>query len=1040
MRKKFKKIMVFLCLSIVLPIPLVLAIGGGGTGDSSESVGDGDFGSVGNFYYQYGGKDDYKAATYKFELVYFNRDGSRDTLGTIITLGNVSHPNVKTLDRATVKNKIEKYMSYLKSTGVRNLKLVEAGPLVELSNYIENGGSITEKFGGNKLTEKNYELIKSYITDKQYGFGMDESDMQREQDENPGRYDSYGYRILIQKIQMISYAGNYKNGFAATRKEIAADILNDGIYNAQGINGCVQLFGRTGGYSKELYTEQDDVHIKDGRSSAGSIMTNKGNGENYNRSCGSGIRGTEDKTPALANWNDGLGYNILWFDSNVFKDYDYSIDAACVGCDVLSEDDIAYVIQDTNDWDAIFASASNKNKNISGYYKKNEIGLYCREKYEVYFPRNRIEVQAGRFFLLNPEASELGNRYLADIPNFKPIKVVKRRECKVDLSKSPYSDMQVALMSSAPSVTTDFVDEMGTVKIRYNETYKDSKYTMSEPVELKKYQTDDDDSYTMKIENDTLILEAKAYYTLPDNFYRYVKKGSGEVNQYFSSPSSNTIDLGVSTLPVSFNNEGDMYGRAGEVQFSFELPRNDPKSKLYKAYESGNGDNSYLKTDSNNGNIYKQYNSGKLKAGEIEKSSCAIVFGLNTSAFKSCVNDRVNNSIGQTSNCYKKNKNALSGKTSSSYSCIILSEEPPTTSNECQYINGTYYYDGKKITREEYADKCCDSEEDANLAGRDWNEKQKKCCPYGTTYNSKTGECDEDIKKYCSQVGNTYYGSDGREVSKAEYESECCNSEADAQKFGVEWNPKGGYCCPAGTTYNPSTGKCDGNMDGFCRIENHKYYDFNGKEITKEQYDDICGCRIENGKYYGPNNNVITKDQYDKYCDPDTDKRLCPPEECENGCCPDGSCAPMPGGICPGSGGIDVIYRTIDLEDPFPGQDAENRATGANWCSYNITTQEISCAYNNRTVNEYITREKSGIKNGSKVYNENHVLYEVTLDAETINKVRSYNDKHKYDDWTLKCLDNGKACQSEFLKKEVDVSGKCASTSKTSFYTCDEPV
>ena len=229
-------------------------------------------------------------------------------------------------------------------------------------------------------------------------------------------------------------------------------------------------------------------------------------------------------------------------------------------------------------------------------------------------------------------------------------------------------------------------------------------------------------------------------------------------------------------------------------------------------------------------------------------------------------------------------------------------------------------------------------------------------------------------------------------------------------------------------------------MDGFCRIENHKYYDFNGKEITKEQYDDICGCRIENGKYYGPNNNVITKDQYDKYCDPDTDKRLCPPEECENGCCPDGSCAPMPGGICPGSGGIDVIYRTIDLEDPFPGQDAENRATGANWCSYNITTQEISCAYNNRTVNEYITREKSGIKNGSKVYNENHVLYEVTLDAETINKVRSYNDKHKYDDWTLKCLDNGKACQSEFLKKEVDVSGKCASTSKTSFYTCDEPV
>ena len=33
----------------------------------------------------------------------------------------------------------------------------------------------------------------------------------------------------------------------------------------------------------------------------------------------------------------------------------------------------------------------------------------------------------------------------------------------------------------------------------------------------------------------------------------------------------------------------------------------------------------------------------------------------------------------------------------------------------------------------------------------------------------------------------------------------------------------------------------------------------------------------------------------------------------------------MPDGTCPGLGGKDVIYRTIDLNNPFPGQDAEQR-------------------------------------------------------------------------------------------------------------------
>ena len=44
----------------------------------------------------------------------------------------------------------------------------------------------------------------------------------------------------------------------------------------------------------------------------------------------------------------------------------------------------------------------------------------------------------------------------------------------------------------------------------------------------------------------------------------------------------------------------------------------------------------------------------------------------------------------------------------------------------------------------------------------------------------------------------------------------------------------------------------------------------------------------------------------------------CPESECPYGCCPSGECAPMPDGTCPGSGGINVIYRPIDLKFPIP--------------------------------------------------------------------------------------------------------------------------
>ena len=65
------------------------------------------------------------------------------------------------------------------------------------------------------------------------------------------------------------------------------------------------------------------------------------------------------------------------------------------------------------------------------------------------------------------------------------------------------------------------------------------------------------------------------------------------------------------------------------------------------------------------------------------------------------------------------------------------------------------------------------------------------------------------------------------------------------------------------------------------------------------------------------------------------------------------------------------------------------------------------------------------------------MLYKVTLDTNTINKVRNYNKNKKYDDFNLKCKD-GKACISDFLNKVIKVEGKCSDVNYGNFYACNK--
>ena len=893
------------------------------------------------------GGSGFNSGVYLFQLVYRPQGKNFYEIGkcVVVNTNQQGKYKIRDIDRKARSTAEANGCSY----GSKN------GSLLSIANEIHNNGGVD-----------NIPVIseKEYATKLVAEFGL-KFDNLNLRGSTPGNYNSYGYRILVQKLTCFGYSSSDLTTWCAVlwpRKAWAKQNPNLG------------LFG--GSYQGDLYTTQDDIGIRNASERRSGWYPTTGNGSDLGR--------------AFADVNRGEGYNIIGFDDNMFGGYDYTIDAACVGCDVSNSDNLAYYIQDTNDWDAIFASPGNTdNKNVRTYYDKGN-DVFCREEYKVYFPNmnNQIDVGTGRYFTVNVSADELLGVGHSTFPNFKPVKVIKVRECRVNPNSGKSAEqISNALYAFEAKSKSDFSTKLGKVSFRYNETYKDSRYNMNDAEEMEPY---DEGTYTVDVSGNMLLMTASREYTLPPNYYRYIGKDGlpvkgvpSNINQY--------IDLGFSSLPVSYENKGEN-GKAGDIQFAFELPTNDRYSKLNKAYQS---DNKYLATNNPDGNLYQKFLTSELDENDkklLEQSACAIMFGYDPSVgspFYNCAEDRDTNSIGESGhNCVDRNKLSLTGNKTQGYSCIILSDG---ADNQC-YIDqktGTYYgVNGTAVSKEQYYIDCpCKDEADASDLGVDWNPVKKMCCPEGATYNEETGECDG--------------GTGGS-----------CKTEEDAKRLGREWNVMHKYCCPVGTKYNSNTGKCDQTNSTKCHIKDGKYYDHDGKQITKEEYNIIC-----------PEPDITYE---------------CPPEKCKNGCCPDGSCAPMPDGTCPGPGGIDVIYRTIDLEDPFPGQNAENRETGSNWCSYNIKFQKFSCAYNNTAVKEYITRENNGIKNGSKVYNEDHVLYEVTLDAKTINKVRSYNDDHKYDDWTLKCLDNGKACQSEFLEEEVDVSGKCASTTKDSFYTCDD--
>ena len=320
------------------------------------------------------------------------------------------------------------------------------------------------------------------------------------------------------------------------------------------------------------------------------------------------------------------------------------------------------------------------------------------------------------------------------------------------------------------------------------------------------------------------------------------------------------------------------------------------------------------------------------------------------------------------------------------------------------------YRDNKASENENINDSAC-----AKLYGNLTSSEASKCI--NARQGNKMGKCFSN-----NQIGNN------KEDNYSCLLKDECKTEEDAKTLERSWNPDKNKCCPPGLKYDKITKECfpDGPPDipdnNPCKTKE----DADRLGLSWNQEEKVC-CPI--GKKY---------DKITKSCDL---KTTC---SSGKGVCPDNTCGTIVDGqvVCSCLFGScntptlnNVVYRTIDLKNPFVGKSGDPRVTGVNWGFFNDKTGKLDNSSNNNTVVKVITNDKKQ----DKVYNEDNYLYKITLDSNSINKIRNYNSRHKYDDFELKCLDNGDACISDFLNNTdnfKNIKGKCVKDSKTNFYSC----
>lgn len=129
------------------------------------------------------------------------------------------------------------------------------------------------------------------------------------------------------------------------------------------------------------------------------------------------------------------------------------------------------------------------------------------------------------------------------------------------------------------------------------------------------------------------------------------------------------------------------------------------------------------------------------------------------------------------------------------------------------------------------------------------------------------------------------------------------------------------------------------------------------------------------------------------------------------------------------------IFRTIDLNNPFPARDGTSRLPGINWLNstnyvYNVITNSRGIQYH-----KYNNIQPDITYDPNLMYTELQPIYTITLTPSLMRKIRQYNKENNYSNINLECDQEGRQCISTFLRDDIfkdSISGACYLTKQES--------
>ena len=147
----------------------------------------------------------------------------------------------------------------------------------------------------------------------------------------------------------------------------------------------------------------------------------------------------------------------------------------------------------------------------------------------------------------------------------------------------------------------------------------------------------------------------------------------------------------------------------------------------------------------------------------------------------------------------------------------------------------------------------------------------RKCVKSGEVYYDRDGnvttelEYEKQCKTHKCEIlsDGTRYGKEGTVVTELEYEKQCKSHQCEILSDGTRYGKNGTIVDE--DTYND---ECVPKKP-VCEIKDDKYYDDEGKETSKEEYEKKCKkikCEYRDHQYYDLNGEVTTKEEYDKQC------------------------------------------------------------------------------------------------------------------------------------------------------------------------------